>query len=634
MLEYRILGLLEMWHGQQQLGLSGRKRQTVLGALLLADGMPVSLNRLIDTVWGHQAPVTAIKQIRNATSDLRKTHPEIAQRLTLVGDGYRLVMDGCGLDSRKFTAHAARARELRGKGCIEEALAEFRAALLLWRGPALAGLESPALRAQIAGLEELRLAVMEERVELELAQGDHESVIGELSVWVAENPLRERLVAQLMLALYRSGAQARALTVYEQTRQTLKRELGVSPGVELQELHRHILLSQLPPPSRKIPVPQCNNLPAGVVHFTGRIPERRLLNQVVHHHGRVGRLSAAAPAVIAIDGMAGIGKTTLAVHAAYECTPSYPDAQLFVDMGACAVDDRPLDPKAALGALLSGLGVPPSRIPEGLEERASTWRRLIADRRALILLDNVADTNQILPLLPGAPSCLTIVTSRARLTDLMATCQLTLQEMSPTEGRELFSRIIGDKRAQGERDAVDMIVNVCGRLPLAIRLAAAKLRHRPSWSVSYLASRLTSGRQRLATLEAEDGGLTEVFRQSYEGLTPGQQRIFRLLGQLPGDHIETHIVAGLARMSIVYADTLLESLVDAHLLGTSTPGRYVIHELLHAYAVQLAGDPAPPAADLGPTILRAETRPEREPDPPAYRLAAHTERADRRLPYP
>ncbi|MCZ9343690.1 hypothetical protein NGM37_38670, partial [Streptomyces sp. TRM76130] len=171
--------------------------------------------------------------------------------------------------------------------------------------------------------------------------------------------------------------------------------------------------------------------------------------------------------------MAGIGKTTLAVHAANEFTPLYPDAQLFVDMGACTMDDRSLDPKMALGALLSGLGVPPRGIPAGLEERAATWRQLVADRRALILLDNVADTSQILPLLPGVPSCLTIVTSRTRLTDLMSTCQLTLQEMPRAECRELFGRIVGDNRPLEEHEAVDVIVDVCGRLPLAIRLAAA-----------------------------------------------------------------------------------------------------------------------------------------------------------------
>ncbi|MFI9819140.1 BTAD domain-containing putative transcriptional regulator [Streptomyces sp. NPDC052013] len=564
----------------------------VLSALLLADGKPVPLNRLIDAVWEHRAPITAAKQIRNAASDLRRLHPELAERLTLVGDGYRLRLDGCRLDSDRFVEQTSRARELRRAGRLEEAREEFRGALLLWRGTALTGLTSPVLRAQIAGLDELRLAVMEERIELDIALGDHESVIGELSAWVAENPLRERLVAQLMMALYRSGAQARALTVYEQTRRVLKEELGVSPGAELQELHRHILLSDLPASPRTLPVARYNNLPAGAVHFTGRVPERRLLSEVVHRHGAGGHSYSAAPPVIAIDGMPGSGKTALALHAAHEFTPLYPDAQLCVDMAACAVEGRPLDPKAALGALLSGLGVLPDSVPVGVEERAAMWRRLLADRRALILLDNVADTQQIVPLLPGAPHCLTIVTSRTRLTDLMATCQLTLQEMSLTEGRELFGRIVGDERVRQERDAVDLVVEVCGGLPLAIRLAAAKLRHRPSWSVAYLASRLATGRQPLRLLEAEDGGLTEVFRQSYEGLTPSQQRVFRLLGRLPGDHIETHNVAGLAGLSLMHADTLLESLVDAHLLTTSTPGRYVVHELLHAYAVQLAGEAA------------------------------------------
>ncbi|MET9801633.1 BTAD domain-containing putative transcriptional regulator [Streptomyces sp. NPDC006368] len=610
-----------MWYGQEQLRLSGRKRRTVLSTLLLADGKPVSMNRLIDTVWGHRAPVTAAKQIRNATSDLRQIHPELAQRLTLVGDGYRLTVEGCRLDARTFSEHAARARALREVGRLAEALEEFRAALRLWRGPALAGLESPALRAQVAGLDELRLAVMEERVELELAQGNHKSAIGELAVWVAENPLRERLVAQLMLALYRSGAQARALTVYEQTRRTFADELGVSPGPELQELHHHILVSDLPSPVRIVPALRYNNLPADALHLTGRVQELFLLNEAVRNVRTSGGSRAAVPAVVAIDGMAGIGKTTLAVHAAHEFAPLYPDAQLFVDMGGRAVGDRPLDPNAALGALLSGLGVSPSGIPASLQERSATWRRLVADRSALILLDNVADTHQILPLLPGSPGCLTIVTSRNRLTDLMATFQLTLQEMSPAEGRELFCRIIGDKRPHQEREAVDTIVNVCGRLPLAIRLAAAKLRHRPSWSVSHLASRLTTGRQRLATLEAEDGGLTEVFRQSYEGLSPGQQRVFRLLGGLPGDHIETHNVAGLAGLSPAHADILLESLVDAHLLSTSEPGRYVIHELLHAYATQLAGDAGAAPPDLRRKAPMTDTLADHKVDPPRVSAA-------------
>ncbi|MGV9567159.1 BTAD domain-containing putative transcriptional regulator [Streptomyces sp. NPDC003480] len=597
MLECRVLGLLEVWCGLDRLGLSGRKRQTVLGALLLADGEPVSLNRLIDTVWEHRAPATAAKQIRNVASDLRGTHPEIAERLTLAGDGYRLALDGWRLDARTFTEQVARARHHRDEGRLSQALEEFRAALGLWRGPALTGLESPALRAQTAVLEELRLAAMEERVELELAQGRHESVIGDLSAWVAENPLRERLVAQLMLALYRSGAQARALTVYEETRRILRRELGVSPGAELRELHHRILRSEGRPSAR--PALATNNLPSAAMHFTGRAFEMRTLSEVAHGYADGGRPPSAAPAVVAIDGMAGIGKTALAVHAAHAFTPLYPDAQLFVDLGGCAADGRPLDPAVALGTLLTAFGFPPDEMPEGLAERSATWRRVLAGRRALILLDNGADTQQILPLLPGVPGCLTIVTSRTRLTDLIATCHLTLREMTSAEGRDLFGRMVGTQRAAAEREAVDTVVDGCGRLPLAIRLAAAKLRHRTSWSVAHLASRLARRRQRLATLEAEDGGLVEVFRQSYLGLSRAQRHVFRLLGQLPVDHIETYTVAGLAGISLEQADALLESLVDAHLLGTSIPGRYVIHELLHAYAGQLAAET--PAADPGIT---------------------------------
>lgn len=611
MLEFRILGPLEIRVEGERLKLSGSKRQIVLGALLLADGTPVSLDRLVDAVWGQHAPATAAKQIRNATSDLRRIHPEMGRMLARVGDGYQLHADEGQLDSRRFIRQAAKARQLLQEGDSAEALSEFRSALSLWHGPALTGLGAPALQAQVARLGELRLAVMEECVQLELAHGLHQSVVGELSVWVAEHPLRERLVAQLMLALYRSGAQARALNLYEQTRQTLRSELGVSPGPELQEIHRYILVNdQLSPGHDLSSSLWRNNLPSGTVHFAGRLREQRFLRESVRAHaGNVpeptGTAASPAPtgstastasaaasvsALVAIDGMPGVGKTALAVHTAHQLTDAYPDAQLFVDMRAWTVDDRPLDSATALGVLLSGLGVTPGAIPAGLEERSAIWRRMLADRRVLVLLDNVADTRQILPLLPGTPGCLTIVTSRYRLTDLMPTDHLTLQELSADEGRALFRTIAGDKRTLSEREAVDDVVGICGHLPLAIRLAATKLRHRPSWTVSYLASRLATGRQRLATLDTEDGGLTEAFRQSYQGLAPEQRRVFRLLGQLPGDLIDVGNVAGLAGLPAVHTDLLLESLVDAHLLHAMAPGRYRMHELLHAYAAELAGD--------------------------------------------
>ncbi|GAA1928190.1 hypothetical protein GCM10009753_72400 [Streptantibioticus ferralitis] len=583
------MGPLEVYVGSERFDVSGAKRQAVLGALLLASAAPVSIDRLIDTVWGPETPATAVKQIRNATSDLRRLHPRLAENLRLAGDGYQLALDGCRVDAATFPRRVVEARKLLAEGRTEQALGGLRSALSLWRGPVLGGLDRPALQAQIAALNELRLVTMEQRVELELEVENHQSLLGELSAWVAEHPLRERLVAQFMLALHRSGAQARALTVFEQTRRTLKEELGVSPGVEMQEAHRCILRGVQPASRKKSLLLGRSNLPPRSLHFTGRAREQRVMDEAGRISQTKSRPLRSAPVVIAIDGMAGIGKTTLALHAAHQLTPFYPDAQLFVDMQAFAMADRPRDPGTALGILLSGLGVPPEHIPRRMDERVAVWRRLLADRRALIVLDNVTDTNQTLPLLPTAPGCLTVVTSRNRLTSLMTTRHLTLPEMSHSEGRALFGKIVGDERPLREPAAVEYIVDLCGGLPLAIRLAAAKLRHRPSWSASHLASRLGVGWQWMATLEAEGGGIAEVFRQSYEGLDAAQQRIFRLLGQVPADRIEARNMAALAGLSVVHTDRLLESLVDAHLLSASGPACYGIHGLIHAYAAQLAG---------------------------------------------
>ncbi|MFI6210324.1 BTAD domain-containing putative transcriptional regulator [Streptomyces sp. NPDC051041] len=597
-MELRILGPLEIHVGRERLFISGTKRQAVLGALLLADGAPVPIDRLIDTVWEADTPATAVKQIRNATSDLRRLHPRLAENLRLAGDGYQLVTDGCEVDAATFLRRTAEARTLLAEGRAEEALDRLRSALALWRGPVLEGLDRPALQAQIAALDELRLVAMEQRVELELAAQNHHALLGELSTWVARHPLRERLVAQYMLALHRSGAQAAALKLFERTRRTLKEELGVSPGADMQEAHRHILQGIRPgSPARGIRLGR-NNLPPPAAHFTGRVREQRVIYEAGRTVQSKERPLKPAPVVIAIDGMAGIGKTTLALHAAHHLTADYPDAQLFVDMQAYAMTDRPRDPGTALGILLSGLGVPPERMPRRMDERVALWRRLLADRRALIVLDNVTDTRQTLPLLPTAPGCLTVVTSRNRLTNLMATCHLTVQEMSQSEGRTLFGKIVGDDRPRREPAAVEHIVALCGGLPLAIRLAAAKLRHRPGWSASHLAARLGVGRQWMATLEAEGGSVAEVFRQSYEGLGTAQQQLFRLLGQVPADRIEPRTVAARAGLSVAHAERLLESLVDAHLLSATGPEpRYAIHELVHAFAAQLAG-----AAQEAPVI--------------------------------
>lgn len=571
----------------------------MLGALLLADGALVSIDRLMDTVWGQRIPATAVKQIRNAISDLRRLHPDLSASLILAGDGYRLAVDDRQVDARTFAHRAAQARRLLAAGRTAQALEGYRSALALWRGPVLGGLDGAVLRAQTDALTQARLAAMEQRIDLELAAKNHHSILGELSAWVADHPLRERLVAQFMLALHRSGAQARAFMVYDRTRRILKDELGVSPGAELQEIRDHLLRGGLPEGHERIPTRGHNNLPPGVAHFTGRTREQRTLHETAGMSPATGgRGARPEPVVLAIDGMAGIGKTTLALHTAHRLAPCYPDGQLFVDMQACGTAGRPQEPHPVLGMLLCGLGVPPEDIPLRLPARIALWRRLVGDRRVLIVLDGVPDAHRILSLLPTTPGCLTLLTSRNRLTSPLVTRHLTVREMSPSEGHALFCKIVGDARPLREPAAVEYIVERCGGLPLAIRLAAAKLRHRPSWSPSYLASRLAAGKQWMSTLAAEGDSLAGVFRQSYEGLDPLQQHVFRVLGQVPPDRIEARAVAAVAGLSQAHADRLLGSLVDAHLLSACGPTRYGIHELVHAYAAQLA-DAVPLAQQAG-----------------------------------
>jgi DNA-binding SARP family transcriptional activator len=607
--EFRILGSLEFCAKGRQVRLRGKKRQIVLSALLLADGKPVPLSRLVDAVWDQFPPTTASKQIRNAVSDLRRILPAWTGSLvTPVADGYRLDLGSAVLDSAIFNRHTEAARGHLAERRSDDAVAEFRAALSLWRGPALAGLASPALQAQLVHLDEQRLAVLEECADLELAQGKYKSLIGELSRFAAEYPFRERLVALQMLALCRSGEQARALAIYEEMRQILEEELGVEPGPELRELRRRIMASDLvvPLPRREHAGPSvsCNSLPGNVGHFTGRGAELAGLLDAVRAHRGDGQ---AAPAVVAIDGMAGVGKTALAVVASRELAHAYPDAQLFVDLHGHTAGQHPLDTVSALSALLCVLGVQTGRTPPSLDERCAMWRHLLADRRVLIILDNVASAAQISALLPGGPNCLTLVTSRHRLAGLDYTHQLSLSELPVAESRELFGRVLGDERALAEPEAVEAVVEQCGHLPLAIRIAARRLRHRPTWRIAHFAVRLADFKRRLAELSTEDGSMAEVFDVSYRRLAPEHQRLFRLLGLTVGPDIDAQGVADLTGLGPARAEHLMEGLVDAHLLQGVAPGRYRMHELLRAYCTQLAGmnNPVPhyPANTFQPSAL-------------------------------
>jgi DNA-binding SARP family transcriptional activator len=411
--------------------------------------------------------------------------------------GYQMRLSPADLDLLTFEELAAQGRRALTEGQPVLASERLRGALGLWRGRPFEDVAlDPRLGAELIRLEERKLATQETWIESQLALGHHGDLLAELGALVAEQPLRERLQAHWMLALYRSGRQAEALRAYRELRRTLIRELGIEPSPPLQRLHHQILAghADLAAPAGPQPaVPR--ELPRDIASFTGRAAELEFL------YGAAGA-GDPAPVIAAIDGMAGVGKTTLAVHAAHLLAHRYADGQLFVDLRGFTRGGSPMDPADALDQMLRSLGVPGERIPHDPDARAALYRTLLAGRRVLILLDNVAEEAQVRPLLPGAPGCLTLITSRRRLAGLDDVRPLTLDVLPRQDAVALFARTAGEQRVSGEPPVLlGEIVELCGRLPLAIRIAAARLRVRPGWSPAHLADRMRDHQHRLGELE-------------------------------------------------------------------------------------------------------------------------------------
>ncbi|KAA2266479.1 hypothetical protein F0L68_01660 [Solihabitans fulvus] len=566
-MDFRILGPVQVIADQRRVPIGGQQPEKLLAALLLAAGRIVSLDELIGALWDGEPPATAKHQVDKLIATLRRALPGTIET---DGPGYRISLADATLDTETFATLTA-----------APTIASLTAALDLWRGPALAGIDGRVLRTAAAALDERRLAAAERLAELRLAVGQAAEVAAELPVLIAAHPLREALRGQLMLALYRCGRQAEALAVYAEIRALLDDELGVPPGPELARLHERLLRADpaLDSPALTAPTapPAPCTLPYDLPDFAGRTAD-------------VDRLLHATEAVVinAIDGMAGIGKTALAVHAAHRLAERYPDGQLFCDLHAHTPGAAPVDPATALERLLRMVGVPAETIPDGLDQRTARWRAELAGRKVLVVLDNAATAAQVRPLLPGTTDCLALVTSRRRLAALEGAAILSLDVLSTEESLVLFGNVAGVPRATAEPEAAREVVALCGRLPLAIRLAASRLAHRPQWTVASLARRLRDGTGRLAQLALEDRGVGAAFALSYEQVTPAQQRMFRLLGLHPGADFDAYSAAALADSTPQQAEALLEDLVDAHLLLHRTAGRYTFHDLLREYAHELS----------------------------------------------
>ena len=604
-----VLGPLRVWRHETEVDLGPVQQRVVLAVLALHAGRPVGRQQMINAVWGDTPPRNAVNLVQRHVSGLRRAlEPDRPSRapsslLTWTDAGHLLTLPTGALDLDEFDCEVGRARADRAAGQLREAADALHSALRLWRGPVCDGLSSPFLDAQADRLAESRVSVLEERIELDLMIGDHADVIAELRDLVAEHPLRERLRGLLMLALYRAGRQADALTAFRDARRHLQDELGIEPSAPLQKLHQQILTADPAliaavsaetrtdagtkiSPGRPVPA----QLPHHIPDFTGRDAELDWLDALLDQDGGDAK---NAVMITVITGTAGVGKSALAVFWAHRVRDLFPDGQLYVNLRGFGPADSAMEPAEAIHGFLDAFAVSSDRMPLDLDARAALYRSIVADLRVLVVLDNARDVDQVRPLLPGSPGCAVVITSRNRLTSLVAADgahPVELDLLPPAEARRLLSRRLGQDRVASEPASVDEIIEACAGLPLALAVAASNAVANSRLPLSAVAGELRKTNRRLDALDAGDQytDVRAVLSWSYQALNASAARQFRLLGLHAGPEIALPAAASLAGVPLTQARRLLADLVSAHLVTEWAPSRFAMHDLLREYAGELS----------------------------------------------
>lgn len=612
----RILGPIEAAGVDGPAVLSGARQRALLAVLAVHAGTVVHQSRLIDALWGWDPPRTAVKTLHSHIARVRQALDAcgLPAALHTRHAGYLLDIPALEVDAHLFESMVASARRHLGDSVPETAARELRAGLALWRGDALADGEPTGwAAAEAARLNEVRLCAEEDLWEAELRLGHHREAVGELERLLVGHPHRERLVGLSMLALYRCGRPAEALDTYRRLRVHLADELGADPGPDLQRLHTAILredpalhpaapavadppaTSELarhsPAPASSLvghaapnaePVPA--ELPAPAGHFIGRDEELSALDRLLAQEGPQPRIGFVA-------GPGGMGKTALAVRWAHTVVPRFPDGQLYVDLGGHDPATA-LPPSQALAQVLASLGVPAGRIPAELPARSALYRTLLSERRMLVVLDNAAGPDQVLPLVPPTAASLLLVTSRSRPTALAvhhAVHAVALDALDRHAAVALLAQVLGRARVDREPAAAIELAELCGGMPLALRIAAAKLAARPGRTLAELTAELVDD-DRLDELSVpgDSRSVRTVFGSAYRALPAPAARLFRLLGLHPGATFTGHLAAAAADLTLPAARRVLAELVSAHLIGEVAPDRYRCHDLLRLYARECA----------------------------------------------
>ena len=611
LLELRLLGELQAkWLGQP-LPLGGTQARSLLAVLVLRAGETVSKRNLIECAWSGDPPATADDLVAAYLSRLRKALAPAKSGIGLVSarPGFRAELDPniASVDVFSFTKLLRLARREQEDHEDELAAGHLEQALKLWGGDdVLVGFESEWLRQQATVLEERRLDAIGALARIHLAAGRPEKAADLSAEAALAHPEREQLAVTLVRALTEAGEAARAAETATRAATALV-ERGLIPGPELRQAQRAALAPRQSPP--KPARDARHQLPVDTRSFTGRTDELALLIDLVGarpdrdgaQQGEPGaRRTGAAPApagptrqagavgLIAVDGMAGIGKTAFAVHLGHRLAERYPDGQLFVDLRGHSKEHPPRSAAEVLESFLRALGTPPGRIPEDQEARATEFRDRLAGTRTLIVLDNAGTESQVRPLLPGSGGCLVLVTSRRKLKGLDDAYALSLEVPPLADAIALFRSVAGAGRVAAGDQALERVVELCAQLPLALRIAAALMRHRPSWNVDHLVSRLGGQDHRIDRLSDGERDLGAVFDLSYEALKSSARRLYRRVGLHPGPDVDAHAAAALIESDPGQASELLEELYDHNLLSQPVAGRYQLHDLLRIHARERA----------------------------------------------
>ena len=549
--------------------------------LLLTPRTIVPVETLIDRLWDTRPPPKARESLSAYIARLRASlRQAVGDSVQLVGRarGYVLDVDPEAVDLHQFRRLRRQADALAGSGDYDHAAVLLREADGLWRGQALAGIRGDWVARMRDGLEEERRAAILERVECELELGRHADLVGELRRLLAQYPLDETFIAHQMTALYWSGRPGEALSLYRETRGQLIDEQGTEPGPILSELHQRILgrdpqLAVRPAGQRPGRGTRPDTLPPETAEFVGRSEELGLLTE---DHG-------STPRIAVIEGMPGVGKTALAVHAARLVSGQYPDGTLYLNLHSHDPGSLSLDPAEALHRLLQMLSVPATQIPDAIGERVALWRAQLSRRQAIVILDDAARPDQIRPLLPVAGRCLILITTRRRLSDFGGARTLTLDVLSIDDAIMLFQRIAGEGRTR-DADKVAVAVGLCGRLPLAIQLTAGRVARDHPLELAGLIEELSRSPARLGGTGVASPEVMSAFDLSYGALEPDHQRLFRRLGISPCAYVSLPAAAALDGCTLAEAEKALATLLDHHLLARAPDGQFRFHDLIRGYA--------------------------------------------------